>query len=79
MNDDTDDEEDRESDAEIEAIHARITERVLRCLRMQLVAIGRDYERCGKAACARSRRCRGFACEPQVASDDDDALRPSPD
>jgi hypothetical protein len=36
----------------------------MRCMRTILIAMGRDYERCGKAACARSRRCRGFACEP---------------
>ena len=53
------------ADNEIDAIRERLTASVMRCLRMQLVAIGRDYERCGKAACARSRRCRGFACEPR--------------
>ena len=36
-----------------------------------LVAIGRDYENCGKAACARSRHCRGFACEAAMADDDE--------
>ena len=41
-----------------------------RCLRQVLVAIGRDYEACGKAACARSRRCRGFACEAAMEDDD---------
>jgi hypothetical protein len=35
-----------------------------RCLRKLAAGTGRDHERCGKAACARSRRCRGFACEP---------------
>lgn len=40
-----------------------------RALRMLAVAAGRDYERCGKAACARSRRCRGFACMPEVAGE----------
>ena len=33
-------------------------------MRLLAIAAGRDYEHCGKAACARSRRCRGFACEP---------------
>ena len=42
---------------------------VARCMRLLAIAAGRDYEHCGKAACARSRRCRGFACEPD---DDDD-------
>jgi len=28
-----------------------------------LIAMNRDDERCGKAACARARRCHGFACE----------------
>jgi len=56
-------------DDEIDAIHARIEERVMRYLRARLVAIGRDYERCGKAACARTRRCRGLACEPDVSGD----------
>ena len=31
-------------------------------------AIGGDWRRCGKAACARSRRCRGFACETDAAT-----------
>ena len=55
--------------AEIAAIRARIVERAMRCLRAQLVALGRDHERCGRASCARSRRCRGLACEPDVAAD----------
>jgi hypothetical protein len=41
----------------------RIVERVARCVRLLAGAIGRDHERCGKAACARSRRCRGQVCE----------------
>jgi len=39
---------------------------VARCIRLLAVDTGRDYEHCGKAACARSRRCRGFACEPDA-------------
>jgi hypothetical protein len=35
-------------------------------MRLIAIAAGRDYEHCGKAACARSRRCRGFACEPDA-------------
>ena len=38
-------------------------------MRLIAIAAGRDYEHCGKAACARSRRCRGFACEPDAADD----------
>lgn len=45
------------------AIRADIIASIERSLRHLLIAIGRDYEDCGKAACARSRRCRGFACE----------------
>ena len=41
-----------------------------RCLRIAVAGIGRDHERCGKAACARSRRCRGFACEPDAEGDE---------
>ena len=29
-----------------------------------------DWRHCGKAACLRSRRCRGFACEPKVRGDE---------
>ena len=47
---------------------ARIAERVLRIVRHMLIGMNRDYERCGKAACARSRRCRGFACEPAASA-----------
>jgi hypothetical protein len=37
--------------------------------------IGRDWARCGKAACLRSRRCRGMicedrACEPETGGDE---------
>jgi hypothetical protein len=46
------------------AVRKRTIAGIERSLRSVLTAIGRDYERCGKAACARSRRCRGFACEP---------------
>jgi hypothetical protein len=35
-----------------------------RCVALLAAAIGRDWRHCGKAACKRSRRCRGFACEP---------------
>ena len=56
--------DDEASDREIDMIRERITESVMHCLRLQLIAIGRDWQRCGKAACARTRRCRGLACEP---------------
>jgi hypothetical protein len=46
---------------------ARIGQRVLRCMRAILIGMNRDFERCGKASCARARRCRGFACEPSLA------------
>jgi hypothetical protein len=53
--------------------HAAVRKRTIASiesgLRSLLVAIGRDYEWCGKAACARSRRCRGFACEPDMADE----------
>jgi hypothetical protein len=55
---------------EIEALQERIEHRVERCIRALLIAMGRDHLRCGKAACARSRRCRGFACEPDVSDED---------
>jgi hypothetical protein len=57
------------------AIRERIVERVLNASRHLLIAIGRDWERCGKAACKRSRRCRGFACEPE---DFETELAPAP-
>jgi hypothetical protein len=57
------------------AIRERIVERVLNASRYLLIAIGRDWERCGKAACKRSRRCRGFACEPEVFESE---LAPAP-
>ena len=52
-----------------QASRRRAFDAVARCMRLIAIAAGRDYEHCGKAACARSRRCRGFACEPD--SDDD--------
>ena len=47
-----------------QASRRRAFDAVARCMRLLAIAAGRDYEHCGKAACARSRRCRGFACEP---------------
>lgn len=51
------------SDAELELIRERTIERANRVMALMLADLARDYERCGKAACVRSRRCRGFACE----------------
>ena len=51
------------------ATRKRVIASMERSLRSLLVALGRDYEWCGKAACARSRRCRGFACEPEIADE----------
>jgi hypothetical protein len=48
------------------AIRERIVERVLNAQRRILIALGRDWERCGKTACKRSKRCRGFNCEPEM-------------
>lgn len=50
-------------DEEIACIRRRTLDSAGRALRAALVALSRDYLNCGKAACARSRRCRGFACE----------------
>jgi len=47
---------------------AVIAQSVLRTVRAILISMNRDYERCGKSACARSRRCRGFACEAPADS-----------
>ncbi len=47
-----------------EYLKQHLQERLLRCVEMMLASISRDWESCGKASCARSRRCRGFVCEP---------------
>ncbi len=59
--------EDRE---DIEELKQRTRDRMARCVRAMYAAIEREWETCGKASCARSRRCRGLACEPEG---DDDA------
>jgi hypothetical protein len=46
---------------------ALIAQRVTRIVHLILTGMNRDFERCGKASCARARRCRGFACEPLLA------------
>ena len=50
--------------SESEDVHARARHGILRCAALLLRAISRDWQHCGKTACLRSRRCRGFACEP---------------
>ena len=54
------------ANARIETIRRRAIQSAMRCIRALLIQLGRDYERCGKAACARTRRCRGLACEPHA-------------
>jgi hypothetical protein len=49
-----------------QASRRRAFDAVARCMRLVAIAAGRDYEHCGKVACARLRRCRGFACEPDA-------------
>jgi hypothetical protein len=46
------------------AARRRAVDAVGRCLVTLIAGIARDHQHCGKAACARSRRCRGFVCEP---------------
>jgi hypothetical protein len=46
------------------ATRKRTIDAAYRCVAKLIARIARDHERCGKAACVRSRRCRGFACEP---------------
>ncbi len=45
------------------ATRRRTIDRFERVMARMLADIARGYERCGKAACVRSRRCRGTACE----------------
>ncbi len=44
-----------------------IVRRMHRIMRHIAVGIERPWLRCGKAACARRRRCRGTACDRPVA------------
>jgi hypothetical protein len=48
------------------ATRRRAIDGLHRCMALLAGALGRDWRHCGKAACARSRRCRGFACEPDA-------------
>ena len=45
------------------ASRSQALDAVYRCLDRMLASLARDYAHCGKAACARARRCRGFACK----------------
>ena len=49
---------------ELECLKARTIDRLSECIARFTGQLARDWAYCGKAACARSRRCRGFACEP---------------
>ena len=51
---------------ELECLKERTIERLSECLARFTGQLARDWAYCGKAACARSRRCRGFACEPDA-------------
>ena len=59
-------------DAECEAIRARTLDGIYRCVERLARGLSRDWPRCGKAACRRSRRCRGSACVPALGGDDGD-------
>jgi hypothetical protein len=56
---------DIETDDAIECTRKRTLDGAARCLALMLGALARDWLYCGKASCARARRCRGFACEPE--------------
>jgi hypothetical protein len=53
-------------DPAIAAIRQRTVAAAMRCIRILLTRLGRDWNHCGKAACLRARRCCGSACEPDV-------------
>jgi hypothetical protein len=61
------------ADDELETLKARTIDRLHRSLIALVAGIGRDHQPCGKAACARSHRCRGFACEPDIGEDKNEA------
>jgi len=44
------------------AVQERILDSFSRVIRKRIIAVGRTWESCGKAACKRSHRCRGEAC-----------------
>jgi hypothetical protein len=58
------------TDAECKLIRARTIDAAYRCLDRLIRRLSRDWQHCGKAACLRSRRCRGSACEPDTGEDE---------
>jgi len=52
------------------ASRRRALDGIHRCLALLIGVVARDWRHCGKAACARSRRCRGFACEAEPDAQD---------
>jgi hypothetical protein len=53
-----------------EASRRRAIDALYRALTRLVKASAQDWRHCGKAACLRSRRCRGFACEPAACGDE---------
>jgi hypothetical protein len=53
-----------------EASRRRAIDALYRALTRLVKASAEDWRHCGKAACLRSRRCRGFACEPAACGDE---------
>jgi hypothetical protein len=47
------------------ATRRRTLDALIRCLARLGGAIAQDWRHCGKSACRRARRCRGFACEEE--------------
>lgn len=50
----------------LQAAADRAADGALRVIRRLLITLNRDHERCGKAACARSRRCHGVVCDRAI-------------
>jgi hypothetical protein len=64
------------SQDEIDAVsRERALDALHRALTRLTGAAAEDWRHCGKAACLRSSRCRGFACEPETSGDDVEAWR----
>lgn len=61
--------------SEREAIRARVIATAYRCLERLIRHMSRDWLYCGKAACWRSRRCRGSACDEHVRLEGRRAMR----
>ena len=61
-----------DTNEDLDELKRSVIERVSRCARAMASELERSWETCGKASCARSGRCRGFACGLKVA--DGDAL-----